>query len=99
MERTRNRARGQPGASRPRAARSRRRSPGRAPAWSCSAVLDELGSPPCWRSAAALFYVVVYTMVLKRRTPQNIVIGGAAGAIPPLVGWAAVTGGVEPGRR
>ena len=38
------------------------------------------------------FYVVVYTMVLKRRTPQNIVIGGAAGAIPPLAGWAAVTG-------
>jgi protoheme IX farnesyltransferase len=38
------------------------------------------------------FYVVVYTIVLKRRTPQNIVIGGAAGAIPPLAGWAAVTG-------
>jgi protoheme IX farnesyltransferase len=37
-------------------------------------------------------YVFVYTMWLKRRTPQNIVIGGAAGAIPPLVGWAAVTG-------
>jgi protoheme IX farnesyltransferase len=42
----------------------------------------------------ALFYVLVYTMVLKRRTPQNIVIGGAAGAMPPLVGWAAVTGSV-----
>ncbi len=42
--------------------------------------------------AGSLFYVVVYTMVLKRRTPQNIVIGGAAGAVPPLVGWAAVTG-------
>ena len=42
--------------------------------------------------AGSAFYVVVYTMVLKRRTPQNIVIGGAAGAIPPLVGWAAVTG-------
>ncbi|HEX3861020.1 MAG TPA: heme o synthase [Stellaceae bacterium] len=40
------------------------------------------------------FYVFVYTMWLKRRTPQNIVIGGAAGALPPLVGWAAVTGGV-----
>ena len=38
-----------------------------------------------------VFYVVVYTMWLKRRTPQNIVIGGAAGAMPPLVGWAAVT--------
>src|SRR5215212_8176414 len=40
------------------------------------------------------FYVFVYTMWLKRRTPQNIVIGGAAGALPPIVGWAAVTGGV-----
>ena len=38
------------------------------------------------------FYVVVYTMWLKRSTPQNIVIGGAAGAFPPMVGWAAVTG-------
>ncbi len=42
-----------------------------------------------------LFYVFVYTMWLKRSTPQNIVIGGAAGAIPPLVGWAAVTGKLE----
>lgn len=41
-----------------------------------------------------LGYVFVYTVWLKRRTPQNIVIGGAAGAIPPLVGWAAVTGGL-----
>ncbi|MBA3745880.1 MAG: protoheme IX farnesyltransferase [Solirubrobacterales bacterium] len=41
-----------------------------------------------------LGYVFVYTIWLKRRTPQNIVIGGAAGAIPPLVGWAAVTGGL-----
>jgi protoheme IX farnesyltransferase len=40
------------------------------------------------------FYVLVYTMWLKRRTPQNIVIGGAAGALPPMVGWAAVTGDV-----
>jgi len=40
------------------------------------------------------FYVFVYTMWLKRRTPQNIVIGGAAGAFPPMVGWAAVTGDV-----
>jgi protoheme IX farnesyltransferase len=39
-----------------------------------------------------LFYVLVYTRWLKRTTPQNIVIGGAAGAIPPLVGWAAATG-------
>lgn len=41
------------------------------------------------------FYVVVYTMWLKRSTPQNIVIGGAAGAFPPMVGWAAVTGNVS----
>jgi protoheme IX farnesyltransferase len=40
------------------------------------------------------FYVVVYTMLLKRSTPQNIVIGGAAGALPPVIGWAAVTGNV-----
>ncbi len=40
------------------------------------------------------FYVVIYTMGLKRRTAQNIVIGGAAGALPPVVGWAAVTGQV-----
>ena len=45
-----------------------------------------------WALAGYLFYVLVYTVWLKRRTPQNIVIGGAAGAIPPLVGWAAVTG-------
>jgi protoheme IX farnesyltransferase len=44
--------------------------------------------------AALLFYVFIYTMWLKRRTPQNIVIGGAAGAFPPVVGWAAVTGGI-----
>src|SRR6478735_8175832 len=42
-----------------------------------------------------LGYVFVYTVWLKRRTPQNIVIGGAAGAIPPLVGWAAVRGSVS----
>ena len=42
------------------------------------------------------FYVVVYTMVLKRRTWSNIVIGGAAGSFPPLVGWAAVTGNLAP---
>jgi heme o synthase len=44
--------------------------------------------------AGFLGYVFVYTIWLKRRTPQNIVIGGAAGAVPPLVGWAAVTGGL-----
>ena len=52
-----------------------------------------------WFAAALLaftifFYVVVYTMWLKRSTPQNIVIGGAAGAFPPMIGWAAVTGDV-----
>jgi protoheme IX farnesyltransferase len=47
---------------------------------------------------AIFFYVVVYTIWLKRLTPQNIVIGGAAGALPPVIGWAAVTGeiGLEP---
>ncbi|HEY6061603.1 MAG TPA: heme o synthase [Gemmatimonadales bacterium] len=45
--------------------------------------------------AALAFYVLVYTIWLKRATPQNIVIGGAAGAMPPLVGWAAATGRVE----
>lgn len=44
---------------------------------------------------AILFYVFVYTIGLKRRTPQNIVIGGAAGAFPPMIGWAAVTGDVS----
>jgi protoheme IX farnesyltransferase len=41
------------------------------------------------------YYLVIYTMWLKRRTPQNIVIGGAAGAFPPMIGWAAVTGTVS----
>jgi heme o synthase len=49
-------------------------------------------------AATIAFYVLIYTMWLKRRTPQNIVIGGAAGALPPMIGWASVTGGfaVEP---
>jgi protoheme IX farnesyltransferase len=52
-----------------------------------------------WMAAGLLaftifFYVVIYTIWLKRRTPQNIVIGGAAGAFPPMIGWAAVTGDV-----
>lgn len=52
-----------------------------------------------WVAAALLaftifFYVVIYTMWLKRSTPQNIVIGGAAGAFPPMIGWAAVTGDI-----
>ncbi len=44
---------------------------------------------------ASFFYVFIYTIWLKRRTPQNIVIGGAAGAFPPVIGWAAVTGDVS----
>jgi heme o synthase len=49
-------------------------------------------------ASTIFFYVVIYTMWLKRRTPQNIVIGGAAGALPPVVGWVAATGhiAVEP---
>ena len=59
-----------------------------------------MGSLVNWLAAALLaltisFYVFVYTMWLKRRTPQNIVIGGAAGALPPVIGWAAVTGEVS----
>tara|TARA_Y100000992_G_scaffold239103_1_gene169832 strand:- start:588 stop:1133 length:546 start_codon:yes stop_codon:yes gene_type:complete len=42
-----------------------------------------------------LFYVFVYTIWLKRKTPQNIVIGGAAGALPPVIGWSIATGGVS----
>ncbi|MFP5075901.1 heme o synthase [Rhizobium sp. YIM 134829] len=59
-----------------------------------------LGLTVNWLSAGLLaftifFYSVIYTMWLKRSTPQNIVIGGAAGAFPPMIGWAAVTGGVS----
>ena len=59
-----------------------------------------LGLATNWLAAALLaftifFYAVIYTMWLKRSTPQNIVIGGAAGAFPPMVGWAAVTGTVS----
>ena len=58
-----------------------------------------LGLLVSWVAGALLaltigFYIFVYTMWLKRRTPQNIVIGGAAGAFPPMVGWAAVSGDV-----
>src|SRR5215213_5336530 len=52
--------------------------------WLASAIL----------ALSILFYVLVYTVWLKRRTPQNIVIGGAAGAFPPVIGWAAATGDV-----
>ncbi|GGD08188.1 heme o synthase [Aureimonas glaciei] len=59
-----------------------------------------LGLAVNWFAAAFLaftifFYAVVYTMLLKRWTPQNIVIGGAAGAFPPMIGWACVTGGLS----
>jgi protoheme IX farnesyltransferase len=59
-----------------------------------------MGLAISWFAAAILafasfFYIVIYTMWLKRRTPQNIVIGGAAGAFPPMIGWAAVTGDVS----
>lgn len=59
-----------------------------------------LGLATNWLAAGLLalsigFYVFVYTMWLKRRTPQNIVIGGAAGAFPPVIGWVAVTGDVS----
>jgi len=52
--------------------------------WAAAAIL----------TVSILFYVLIYTVWLKRRTPQNIVIGGAAGAFPPLIGWAAATGDV-----
>src|SRR5262249_42336682 len=59
-----------------------------------------LGLVANWLAASLLaftifFYVVVYTMRLKRATPQNIVIGGAAGAFPPMIGWAAATGAIS----
>ncbi|PJR16650.1 protoheme IX farnesyltransferase [Sinorhizobium meliloti] len=59
-----------------------------------------LGLAVHWLAAGLLaftifFYVAIYTMWLKRSTPQNIVIGGAAGAFPPMIGWACVTGGVS----
>ena len=81
---------------------------GRIPAWHALAigiVLNVLAFAVLWAGAnllaavlalaGALFYVFVYTFWLKRSTPQNIVIGGAAGAMPPLVGWAAATGRLD----
>ncbi|NNG03361.1 MAG: protoheme IX farnesyltransferase [Inquilinus sp.] len=63
------------------------------------AAAGMMGLAVNWTAAAVLalsvlFYVFVYTVWLKRRTPQNIVIGGAAGAFPPVIGWAAVTGDI-----
>jgi heme o synthase len=63
-------------------------------------AVTTLGLLVSWAASALLaltiaFYIFVYTMWLKRRTPQNIVIGGAAGAFPPMIGWAAATGSVS----
>ena len=68
--------------------------------WLSGFAVVMLGLTANLQSAALLaftifFYAVVYTMFLKRRTPQNIVIGGAAGAFPPMIGWAVATGGVS----
>jgi protoheme IX farnesyltransferase len=81
---------------------------GRIPPWHALAIgvaLNVLAFIILWLGAnllaaslalsGALIYVFVYTVWLKRSTPQNIVIGGAAGAMPPLVGWAAVTGRLD----
>jgi len=77
-----------------------RMAPGEALGFGCVLAVGSvalMGLAVNWVAAALLaltiaFYVFIYTMWLKRRTPQNIVIGGAAGAFPPLIGWAAVTG-------
>ncbi len=79
-----------------------RMAPGEALGFGCVLAVGAvavMGVAVNWVAAELLaltigFYVFVYTMWLKRRTPQNIVIGGAAGALPPLIGWAAVTGDV-----
>jgi protoheme IX farnesyltransferase len=81
---------------------------GRIPAWHALVLgiaLNAVAFVVLWKFAnllaavlalfGAAFYVFVYTMWLKRSTPQNIVIGGAAGAVPPLVGWAAASGGLD----
>jgi protoheme IX farnesyltransferase len=81
---------------------------GRIPAWHALAIgigLNVLAFAVLWSGAnllaaalalsGTLIYVFVYTIWLKRSTPQNIVIGGAAGAVPPLVGWAAATGRLD----
>ena len=89
------------GRSRRAASRRARRSAfgliARRSARSRSSALPPTGSPAALLAFTIFFYVVVYTMWLKRSTPQNIVIGGAAGALPPVIGWAAATGtvGVE----
>ena len=79
-----------------------RMEPGEALGFGCVLAVGSvavMGLAVNWVAAELLaltigFYVFVYTIWLKRRTPQNIVIGGAAGALPPLIGWAAVTGDI-----
>lgn len=57
----------------------------------------EVNPLTAWLTLASLFgYAIVYTLILKRLTPQNIVIGGLAGAMPPLLGWCAITGEIHP---
>src|SRR3984957_7686479 len=76
--------------------------PGEALGFGCVLAVGSvavMGVAVNWAAAALLalpiaFYVFIYTMWLKRRTPQNIVIGGAAGALPPLIGWGGATGGM-----
>jgi protoheme IX farnesyltransferase len=81
---------------------------GRIPGWQALVIgiglnIDAFAVLSAWANVTAallalagtLIYVFVYTAWLKRSTPQNIVIGGAAGAVPPLVGWAAATGGLD----
>jgi protoheme IX farnesyltransferase len=68
--------------------------------WLSAISVAMLGLATNWLAAGLLaftifFYVAIYTMWLKRATPQNIVIGGAAGAFPPMIGWAAATGSVS----
>ena len=75
------------------AVRRMRRSRSASSTWLSAAAVNVAAAALCL--FGNLFYVLIYTLVLKRRTSQNIVIGGAAGAIPPLVGWAAATGSLD----
>ena len=58
-------------------------------------VDDEPAVGACWPVATIAFYVLVYTLLLKRRTSQNVVWGGAAGCMPVMIGWSAVTGTID----
>ena len=64
------------------------------PCWCCGRRWER--SRRCSRFVSLIGYAIVYTLWLKRATPQNIVIGGAAGAAPPVLGWAAVTNTIDP---